>query len=72
MKIQQENIREYTKIRKIREHFFSWTIPRYAAQIKLTLWESTHKVLPSKIINYVIVNVAQNTVGSYWAGCSGP
>jgi len=27
MKIQQENIREYTKIREIREHFLSWTIP---------------------------------------------
>ena len=27
MKIQQENIREYTKIRKIREHSLSWTIP---------------------------------------------
>ena len=27
MKIQQENIREYPKIREIREHFLSWTIP---------------------------------------------
>jgi len=33
MKIQQENIREYHKIREIREHFLSWTIPviRYVA-----------------------------------------
>ena len=27
MKIQQENICEYPKIREIREHFLSWTIP---------------------------------------------
>ena len=27
MKIQQENIREYSRIREIREHFLSWTIP---------------------------------------------
>ena len=27
MKIQQENIHEYLKIREIREHFLSWTIP---------------------------------------------
>jgi len=27
MKIQQENIHEYPKIREIREHFLSWTIP---------------------------------------------
>ena len=34
MKIQQENIREYPKIREIREHFLSWTIPvkRYFLQ----------------------------------------
>ena len=34
MKIQQENIREYPKIRKIREHFLLWTIPviRYISQ----------------------------------------
>ena len=27
MKIQQENICKYPKIRKICEHFLSWTIP---------------------------------------------
>ena len=27
MKIQQKNIREYSGIHKIREHFLSWTIP---------------------------------------------
>ena len=27
MKIQQENIRKYSRIRKIREHFLSFTIP---------------------------------------------
>ena len=27
MKIQQENIHEYSKIRKIHEHFLLWTIP---------------------------------------------
>ena len=27
MKIQQENICEYPKIREIHEHFLSWTIP---------------------------------------------
>ena len=27
MKIQQEKIREYPKIREIREHFLSWIIP---------------------------------------------
>ena len=33
MKIQQENIREYPKIREIRKHFLSWTIPvkRYSS-----------------------------------------
>jgi len=29
MKIQQENIREYPKIREIHKHFLSWTIIRY-------------------------------------------
>ena len=34
--IQQENIREYPKIREIREHFLSWTIPiiRYLVYAK--------------------------------------
>ena len=34
MKIQQENIRECPKIREIREHFLSWTIPiiRYSEE----------------------------------------
>jgi len=37
MKIQQENIREYPKIREIREHFLLWTIPiiQYIEHVKL-------------------------------------
>jgi len=38
MKIQQENIREYTKIREIREHFLSWTIPVIRYQVNTLLF----------------------------------
>ena len=43
MKIQQENIRENSRIREIREHFLSWTIPviRYIVvhpQNNTTVW----------------------------------
>jgi len=43
MKIQQENIRENSKIHEIREHFLSWTIPVIRYPVNL-VWSMVHAV----------------------------
>jgi len=66
MKIQQENIREYPKVREIREHFnySHYTIgvmikKGYEILMKVTFWKSSHNYYYyKKALFFAIIMVA--------------